>query len=54
MKAIVEVREYVCCNQCKKKGEIGAMFDEGNLKVLALSSTKLKCKGIEGFGNVQG
>ncbi|XP_071529497.1 craniofacial development protein 2-like [Panulirus ornatus] len=45
----------VCgCNQDVKKGEIGSMFEERNLDVLALSETKLKGKGEEWFGNVWG
>ncbi|XP_071512709.1 craniofacial development protein 2-like [Panulirus ornatus] len=47
--------QNVCgCNQDVKKGEIGSMFEERNLDVLALSETKLKGKGEEWFGNVLG
>lgn len=40
------------CNKDGKKGEIGNMFEMGNLYVLALSITKLKRKGEVWFRNV--
>lgn len=37
------------CNQCEKKGEMGAMLNERNLDDLVLCEIKLKGKGQNGL-----